>query len=78
MKKIWAIAGQGNVWANVQQAEAPALMHFDLNDKKCWAPFLDEKRPLFVEKLEDRKWQTNAPDLKYAPPADREKVRRLE
>ena len=55
-------------------------MHFDLNDKKCWAPFLDEKRrTFFAGKVQnDRKWQTNAPDLKYAPPADREKVRRLE
>lgn len=43
MKKIWAIAGQENVWANIQQAEAPALMRFDLADKNCWAPFLDEK-----------------------------------
>jgi coiled-coil and C2 domain-containing protein 2A len=80
LKKIWAIVGQENVWANVQQAEAPALMRFDLNDKNCWAPFLDEKRRTFFpgKVQDDRKWQTNAPDLKYAVQADREKVRRLE
>lgn len=57
-------------------------MRFDLNDKKCWAPFLDEKRrPVFfpAKKVQnDRKWQVNAPELKYAPAAGREEVRRLE
>lgn len=80
LKKIWAIVGPENVWANIQQAEAPVLMRFDLADKKCWAPFLDQKSTFFrgLKVQDDPKVQVNAPDLKYAPPADRDKVRRLE
>lgn len=82
LKKIWAIVGQENVWANIQQAEAPALLSFNLDEKKCWSPFLDdERRPRFFgggKVQDDRKLQVNAPELKVAPPAPADEVRRLE
>lgn len=43
MKRIWGVVGQENVWANIQQEDAPILMNFNLDDKKSWRPFLDEK-----------------------------------
>lgn len=40
MKKVWCVVGQENVWANIQDFEAPALIDFDFDDKKLWQPFL--------------------------------------
>lgn len=57
-------------------------MRFDLEEKKAWSPFLDPKRRArFFGGLnvqDDPKVQVNAPELQYAPAADRDKVRRLE
>ena len=40
MKKVWCVVGQENVWANVQEFEAPSLIEFDFDNKKLWEPFL--------------------------------------
>lgn len=79
LKKIWAVVGEKNVWANIQPAEAPALMRFVFTEKKCWQPFLDEqgRAPNVGEKVLDRRtWQVS--ELEYAAPAGPEKVRSLE
>jgi hypothetical protein len=40
MKKVWCVVGQENVWANVQEFDAPSLIEFDFDNKKLWEPFL--------------------------------------
>lgn len=43
MKRVWCVVGQDNIWANIQPEDAPVLMNFNLEDKKSWKPFLDDK-----------------------------------
>ena len=64
------------------------LLHFDLDDTKAWSPFLDADlrrayysgKPLGEKDPDPRTVQVSAkmPELKYAPPAGPEQVRRLE
>jgi len=44
MHKIWCIAGEENIWANIQSEEAPVLINFCLENSKYWMPFIDEKK----------------------------------
>ena len=43
LKKVHTVIGDTNVWVNIQKTDYPLLMSFDLDNKKHWAPFLDEK-----------------------------------
>lgn len=42
MKKIWCFVGQENVWANVQEVDAPGRLDYDLDKPALWCPFLDD------------------------------------
>jgi hypothetical protein len=41
MKKIWCVAGEDNVWANIQAEVAPVLINYDLDNKNHWEPFFN-------------------------------------
>ena len=40
---IGMLINEDNLWANIQDHEQPHLMLFDLQNKKQWRPFFDEK-----------------------------------
>ena len=44
MHKIWCVAGEENIWANIQSEEVPVLINFCLENTKYWMPFIDEKK----------------------------------
>ena len=68
MKKIWCVVGQENVWANIQNEEAPVLLNFNLDDPKQWKPFLDKKlRQTYFAggTVQTGHCQKFAPNIKY-------------
>ena len=60
---IGCLVNRDNIWANIQDSEAPHLLSFDLENSKLWRPFFDKTFP----KPELQSYQE--PDLTeyYAP-----------
>jgi hypothetical protein len=40
LRKVWALVGSANVWVNMQENVAPALVSYNLLDAQAWQPFL--------------------------------------
>mmetsp|Transcript_38726 Transcript_38726/g.28612 ORF Transcript_38726/g.28612 Transcript_38726/m.28612 type:complete len:104 (+) Transcript_38726:616-927(+) len=36
MKQLGCVVGQDNIWANIQEFDDPALLDFNLDEKKKW------------------------------------------
>ncbi|XP_064626685.1 coiled-coil and C2 domain-containing protein 2A-like isoform X3 [Lineus longissimus] len=39
LQSVGCIVNHENIWANIQEHDAPARMSFDVTDAKCWKPF---------------------------------------
>lgn len=54
LKEVGCVIGEDNVWVNVQKLSNPALIEWDLENKRHWKPFLTKKKKakLFPDGIE--------------------------
>lgn len=67
LKKIWALVGIENVWVNIDNNVAPALINYDLKNENYWKPFIVENSEMKTDYVPTREY-VQKKKLDYLPP----------
>jgi len=63
IQEIGCVIDSENVWVNIQTDVSPSHVHFDIENRRNWMPFLGEKS--YKTYFPDSKIETIQPELKY-------------
>lgn len=69
LREVGCIIGEDNIWANVQKHSHPALIEWDLDNKRHWKPFLTKKSRAKLIQDEGEEFSVQTEDLIYTEEA---------